>query len=417
MLTRGFQFVAKAYGGLPASAWLLALVTLINRSGTMVLPFVALYVTRDLGYQATFAGLVLGAYGLGALSGTLLGGWLTDRHGGLAVMPWSFAGAGLIFLMLPVLQTRPLLMAGFFVLGMVSEAYRPAASTAMADCCPPEKRRRAYALDRQAINVGMAVAPSLGGFLVTRDYAWLFRVDGATCLVAGLLVFLLPLRKAKAHAGGAETRNLPRTGSSPWRDQAFLAFLLLVLLSAIGFQQIFSTYTLFLKEAYLLPESRIGLLLGLNGLLIICFEMLLIHGVERFSPLRVIGVGSIFFGLGLVILPAGSGLSLAAFSVLLWTIGEMLMASTMTGFVANRAGEGRRGAYMGLFNMSFSLSVIVGPMVGTWFYQYLGPSFLWFFFAGLSVLVAVSYEGMHRILHAGQKPVQTAEASMDRDIP
>ena len=387
--------IKGAYGGLPAEVWLLASITLVNRIGTMVLPFLALYITQDMGMSAKFAGAIISIYGLGALAGAYLGGRLTDYMGPFRLMFLSLVLSGIGFLVLEHLHSRWGLGFGLFFLGVFSESFRPAGGTALAQCCPERHRTRAYALDRLAINLGATMGPALGGFLAMREYAWLFRVDGFTCLAAAVILVLLFRNRfgAPVHDESQETA-LPVL--SPWKDRHFLILLFLILISGMGFFQIMSSYPLYLNTVYGLNESAFGLLMALNGLLIITCEMVLIHWVENRNPLRIMAIGSACVGLGFGVLPLGSTMLFAAATVVVWTIGEMLMAPVSAGYIANRAGDKNRGAYLGMFNMTFSLAYILGPVLGMWIYSIFGAGMLWVVVGLSSALVSVGLAGMAR---------------------
>ena len=297
MLKRGLSFYRNAYRGLPRAVWLLSLVTLVNRAGTMVLFFMTLYLTAELEMSVTFAGSVLGVYGVGALLGTLVGGRLTDAWGSKRVLWLSLLTASINFLALEFLRTPSAILTGMFTLGLFSESHRPAGSTAVAEVCPAEIRVRAYGLYRLAINVGSTIGPALGGLFAAQNYVLLFRIDGLTCLLAAGLVSLLPLG-GKNRVEASLIDNPDAAGDSPVRDVPFLLFTVISIGIGCIFFQIFSTYPVYLKDHYHLAEDQIGLLLSFNGLLIITFEMVLLHAIENRSPLKMIAIGIVFTGLG-----------------------------------------------------------------------------------------------------------------------
>ena len=73
MLTAVLKTYKNAYSGLSRPTWLLSVVMLINRSGTMVVPFLMLYLIK-MGHSVSMAGIVLGFFGLGAFCGAYVGG-------------------------------------------------------------------------------------------------------------------------------------------------------------------------------------------------------------------------------------------------------------------------------------------------------------------------------------------------------
>src|SRR5215203_5409873 len=99
MLQSSVQLYKNAYSGLSRAMWWLALVMLINRSGTMVIPFLTVYL-KSGGYSLEPAGFVMAAFGTGAILGGFLGGILTDRFGHFYVQFFSLLLNGLLFLVL-----------------------------------------------------------------------------------------------------------------------------------------------------------------------------------------------------------------------------------------------------------------------------------------------------------------------------
>jgi predicted MFS family arabinose efflux permease len=386
----------EAFAGLPRPVWLISAATLVNRSGTMVLPFLILFLTQERGFTPTQAGQILAMYGIGGVLGSYLGGWLCDVISPRRVMEGSLLLTGIGFFFLGQLEARWAILLMMVVLSMVAEAFRPACSAALAAETGPDERVRALALNRLAINMGMSLGPAVGGFLAARDYSWLFRVDGLTCIAASAFLWL-------ALRGVAESRPAPLVAGepadrSPWRDAPFLAAMgLLFLLACVTFQMA-STYTLTLRDFYGFNEAKIGLVMAINTLVIVLFEMVLIHRLGKTDPLRVMAVGSFLFCLGFGLLPFGQTMAYVAFTVLIWTIGEMLTLPVMAGVVANRAGERSRGRYMALFTIAFEGAFVIAPLAGTWIYQSYGTYVLWVGCIGIGFLLLAGYWALSGVL-------------------
>lgn len=381
----------QAFAGLNRSVWLLSLATLVNRSGTMVLPFLVLYLVKRLGFETTEAGAAIGLYGAGGVLGSYLGGWLCDRVAPRWVIAGSLALTGVGFIVLGRLTAQPAVYLAMCLLGLVGEGFRPATSTALAAAAPPELRTRAFALNRLAINVGMSLGPSLGGFLAMRSYDWLFLVDGATCLLSAAFL-VVAFHGGTATAPKQEVAAVP--GRSPWKDGPFLVMMGLFFLLALVTFQMTSTFGLTLRDLYGLREGRIGLVMAVNTVIIVAFEMVLVHRVAAMDPLRLVGLGGFLFGLGFALLPFGSTFSYAVFAAVIWTIGEMLSFPLSAGVVANRAGDANRGIYMGLFTLSFEGAWIFSPILGTWIYQTWGPKTLWLGCGAVGLVLLIGFQAV-----------------------
>lgn len=370
---------------------MLSAVYFVSRSGKMVQTFLILYLTEALGYGLGAAGQVLAVYGCGYIVGTPVGGWLGDRIGLLRTQFLSLALSGLGVLVLEHLRTLPAIMATTFFIAVAAEAFVPAHLSALAVFSPPQLQVRAVALNRMALSLGMATGASVGGWLAMRDYALLFRVEGAACLAAAALLGLL-FRSRAAKVRPASEPGPSGVQVNPLRDGAFLAFLGLSFLTMLIFLQAWSTYPIYLTQVYGMAKSHYGLLMTLNGLLMLLFEMVITHSTARFQPLAIMGVGTFLLGLGFAILPLGSTWMVAVASVFIWTTGDMLASPAAGGWVARRAGTLHRGKYMGLYTMTWGLGWIVAPAAGAFLYQASGPESLWLAAGMLGGLLWAGFE-------------------------
>lgn len=387
---------SEAYRGLPREVWMLSAVFLVSRSGQVVQTFFTLYLIEVLGYGLGTAGQVLAVYGFGYFLGTFVGGWLCDRIGPLRIQFLSLALSGLGCLVLEHLRALPAIMAMTFFIAVAAEAFSPANLSALAIFSPPQLQARAVALNRMALSLGLATGAAVGGWLAMRDYALLFRVEGAACLAAAALLGLLFRSHAAARARPA-SEPAPSGGDvHPLRDGAFLAFLGLIFLTMLIILQAWSTYPIYLTQVYGMAKSHYGLLMTLNGLLMLLFEMVIAHSTARFQPLTIMGVGSLLLGLGFAILPLGSTWTVAVASVFIWTTGDMLGTPAAGGWVARRAGTVHRGKYMGLYTMTWGLGWIVAPPAGAFLYQMAGPDSLWLALGLLGGLLWAGFELLRR---------------------
>ncbi len=393
----------RAFSGLPKPVWILAFVAFVNRSGTMVVPFLVLYLTEARGYSATAAGRMLALYGLGAILGTYLGGWLSDKVGTRRVLLsslWSGAGA---FLLLGFLRARWAIACAAFFLSLVSEAFRPALATATAESSPPGERGRAFALNRLAVNIGMSFGPAAGGFLAQINYSWLFIVDGATSFLAG---WVLLRSFSKLPAPPAPHARKQVAGNSPWSDGPFVALIVLMTLYGLVFFQLLGAFPLTLRDRFGLSPAWIGISLAVNTVSITFFEMLLVHSLRRRDPYKVIGLGSFLLCLGFALLPFGTGRAYVIFTVLVWTVGEMLSLAIVSGVVAERAGGSNQGRFMGAFALSFAVAFVAAPILGTWAYQHYGPEILWPACGVLGIFLWIGFNLLSRV--AARQPLPLA---------
>jgi len=389
----------NAYGGLSPSSWMLALVMFINRSGSMVVPFLSVYLTQSLHFSLEQTGVILAIFGAGAMVGSLLGGWLSDWIGPFRVQFLSLMLGGGLLLLLAALKTFPLLAAGVFAMSVTVECLRPANTASVAYYARPENVTRSFSLNRMAVNLGFSIGPALGGLLASIAYEWLFIADGVTCIAAGLFFyFYFRGKRRNPPAPAAEATDFePAPTRSPYRDPRFLAFIVFTTGYAIIFFQFFTTLPLYYRQVYGLSEAMIGLLLGFNGLLVFLFEMIVIHLIGRRPAFRLLVVlGTLLCGVSYGLLNLASGMGVLVLAMVLVTFSEIFAMPFMITFTINRAGEKHRGAYIGLYTLAYSVAFMLAPYLGTHLVAGYGFTTLWWAAAALSLPTALGFFAVMR---------------------
>ena len=381
-----FRAWVAAYGGLPREAWLVALLEFVNRSGTMVLFFLTLYLTRRLGFSLEVAGRIMTAFGVGSMVGTYLGGRLCDRLGSFHVLKLALAMSGLLYLALQVPRTPGVFALVLFALAVVSQALHPASATATAEVCAPDQRTRGFALNRLATNLGFSIGPVMGGYLALVDYKWLFWVDGLMSLVTAALAWrLLPGARSARASRLVEAAEPDRRS---WKSTGLLSLLPAAFGVSLVLHQILSTFPLYLQAEYGFAETHLGRLIAVNTALIVLFEMPLMHGLRAAPPARVMAVGTLLLGFGFGLMPFNRGAAWAALTVVVWTFGEILALPTLFTLVSSRAGS-RQGEALGLLSLAFSVGTTVAPLLGMGLYARLGGDAVWHACTLAGVLLAV----------------------------
>ena len=357
------QAYLNTFRGLSKEVWWLAFITLINRAGTMVIPFLSLYLTTNLAFSLDDVAWIMTAFGFGSLVGSWIGGQLTDKFGFYKVMIISLSLSGFLFIGMQFLETFNDICIGIFVLMAAADMFRPAMFVALNTYSKPENKTRSVTLIRLAINLGFSAGPAIGGLIITTlNYNSLFWIDGISCIAAGL-VLLNVLHPKKSKTLDTEFNPSPK---SAYTDKSFILFILAMVIFGIIFLQLISTIPYYYKEAIGLSEFEIGLLMGLNGLLIFVFEMPLINWLERKSYTKI---GLMIFGLiitsvSFLFLIINPWLGFVIISMVLLTFGEMIVFPFSNSFALQRAKRGLKGEYMALYSISFSISHIFAHNIG-----------------------------------------------------
>ena len=356
---------------LPRPVWVLFGGTFINRFGTFVMPFLAIYMTRE-GYTPTQAGLAVSSYGAGHILASMIGGHLADRIGRRHTIALSMFASAASMMALSQVHTFPLLVACSFIVGLVSEIYRPAATALLGDLVLPHQRIAAFGMYRFAINLGFAIGPATAGFLADRSFFYVFAGDAVTSFLYGIVAMVaLPhgLRSSAKDEKPAEGLRVAL------RDRTFVFFLAATLcMTCIEFQ-LHSTFPMHIARLGFSPATY-GLLLSINGVLIVLFEFLIIAWTQKLRPQPLIAVGYGLTGIGFALTGVADNLPFLAFTVVVWTLGEMTYAPVTGAFVTGLAPERYRGRYMGLWGATWSMGMLLGPFLGTLLYAK-NPTALW----------------------------------------
>jgi len=399
-LRRIVQLYIDSYKGLSKEAWLLALVMLINRMGSMVLPFLSIYMSTELHFSKQQVGIVLGCFGLGSVCGSWLGGWLTDRLGSFKIQATSLILTIPLFLSLPYFREFEGLAAMIFVLTLVGDTFRPANSVAVARYAKRENLTRAYSLNRMAINLGFSIGPALGGALAMISYNWIFIGNAFAAFIAAVVfIYFFHNRKPRnAHPSVPTLKTTVTTQDrNAYLDGPFIVFNIFCCLFSMAFFQLLSTLPLFYKEVMQMSEGAVGMILGFNGFVIVLFEMILIHGIEkRFSPRQIMIYGTAIAALSYLMLNAPFGIAWLYLAMAVLCVGEMLTLPFTATISASRATPNTQGAYMGFNSLSFASAMIFSPYLGTYIAEHYGYEALWYSSAIVLAVVSLGFSWILR---------------------
>lgn len=392
MLRSIVQSYKNAYSGLSRSSWMLSLVMLVNRSGTMVVPFMSVYTIQKLHFTLVQSGWVMALFGIGSLGGSFLGGKLTDKISFYNVQICALLIGGTLFIVLGYQHTFTGIGIVTLILSLGNESFRPANSAAIAHYSEENNKTRSYSLNRLAVNLGWAVGGGLGGLLASVNYQLLFWVDGLTNFFAAVLVLTLmprPVLNIKENSISLVTIK----SVSAYKDGPYLFFIVLATLFSCCFYEFFITQPVFYTLQWHFNERFIGFLLALNGLLIVLIEMILVHILEeKRPPLFYISLGVLLTGLSFVLLAALPHHWLTALLIVaMITLGEIISMPFMNSFWVSRTTPFNRGSYAALYGMSWATAQIISPYLGSLVITRWGFDTLWWVLSAICCLSAAGY--------------------------
>ncbi|MFC8091963.1 MDR family MFS transporter [Streptomyces sp. NPDC127178] len=391
----------ETVSGLPREFWWLWTSTLVNRLGAFVATFMALYLTLDRGYSATYAGLVAALHGLGGVVSSIGAGVMTDRLGRRPTLLVAQASTAVSVAVLGFVHHPVAIAAVAFVVGAASNASRPAVQAMMADIVRPEDRVRAFSLNYWAINLGFAISSMAAGFIAEVSYLAGFLIEAGMTAVCAVVVFVKlpesrPERTKSEKAGEDEVRL-----GTVLRDRRFMGVVGLSFLVALIFQQGSVGLPVAMGEAGFSPADY-GFAIAVNGVLIVALQIPVTRFIERRDTGRILIVSSLLAGYGFGLTAFAGSVGVFALTVCVWTLGEMLNAPTQTGLVVRLSPAQGRGRYQGMYTLSWSVAALVAPLMSGLVIDRFGAEWLWGLCAVVGTAAAIGYGTLMRRLAADE---------------
>ncbi|MBK3569887.1 MULTISPECIES: MFS transporter [unclassified Streptomyces] len=392
----------ETVSGLPREFWWLWTSTLVNRLGAFVSTFMALYLTLDRGYSATYAGLVASLHGLGGVVSSIGAGVMTDRLGRRPTLLVAQSSTAASVALLGFMHD-PLAIAGVaFLVGMASNASRPAVQAMMADIVRPEDRVRAFSLNYWAINLGFAISSMAAGFIAEVSYRAGFLLEAGMTAACAVVVFLrLPESRPSVVTGADGKRPADAVGlRTVLRDGRFMSVVGLSFLVALVFQQGSVGLPVAMGEAGFTPADY-GTAIAVNGFLIVALQIPVTRLIEHRDAKRLLVVSSLLAGYGFGLTAFAGSVGVFALTVCVWTLGEMINAPTQTGLVVRLSPVQGRGRYQGMYTLSWAVAALVAPLMSGFVIDHFGAEWLWGLCAVVGTGAAVGYGVLMRRLPAG----------------
>ena len=372
------------YLRLPRVVHVLCVGMLINRAGAFFMIFLTIYLSEELGFGVPFATFAMGVAGLGAMLGAVCGGQLADQIGRRPVMLTAVFGGAVMLMILSVISQRLPFLFAVFAFSFVNDMYRPAGSAMIGDVVPADRRQHAFGLMYISINLGFAIAPTLGGILADYSFRWLFWGDAMTTAAFGLMIVaFIGETKPRVEANEECQASEPQDSATILQaikhiasDATFLLFCFATLLNALLMTQGFSTLPIaMLEHGY--SKAEFGRIIAVNGVLIVCAQLPLTSFLSRFDRLAVVALGALLIAIGFGSNAFGSSVPFVILTIVIWTTGEMFMAPFMQAIVLDLSPKHLRARYQGVFSMCFALSVVLGAPLGGQILNRYGSTVLW----------------------------------------
>jgi MFS family permease len=389
------------YNEYPRAFWIYNVIVFIDRlGGFMLYPFFALYLTQKYDIGMATVGLLFAIFSITGMVGSALGGAIADRMGRKTVIIFSLVLSSLSALGMGFAPTIAIFIAIVVLVGTLSSIGHPAHEAVVADLLPPEKRAEGYGIIRVVFNLAVIIAPPIAGLLIARSYLTLFIVDAVISVICALIVFFaLPETKpqAQAHAKPETMKQTFAGYGRVFKDTPFLAFIAVTVMMTLVYMNMNSTLGVYLRDQHSLPEFRYAMLLSINAIIVVFLQFWVTRRLQHYKPFLMMAAGSLLYAIGFAMYGFVTGFALFVTSMIVITIGEMVVTPFQQSLVASFAPEDMRGRYMAVSGLSWSISFTVGPYLAGLLLESSNPSLLWAFCGLIGALAAIGFMVLNKV--------------------
>ena len=404
----------QVYNEYPRAFWIYNIIVFIDRlGGFMLYPFFALYLTQKYDIGMAKVGLIFAVFSITGMVGSALGGAIADRMGRKTVIIFSLILSSLSALGMGLAPNISIFLAVVVLVGTLSSIGHPAHEAVVADLLPPAKRAEGYGIIRIVFNIAVIIAPPIAGLLITHSYMTLFLVDAVISLVsAAVVLFALPETKPQASAHAKpETMSQTFAGyGRVFKDTPFLAFIGVTVMMTLVYMNMNSTLGVYLHDQHGLPEFRYAMLLSINAILVVVLQLWVTRRLQSYKPFLMMAAGSLLYAFGFAMYGFVTGFTLFVVSMIVITIGEMVVSPFQQSLVASFAPEDMRGRYMAVSGLSWSISFTVGPYFAGLILESANPSLLWAACGLVGMLATLGFIVLHKVREGNEVVIEPAAA-------
>ncbi|MCK5199692.1 MAG: MFS transporter [Spirochaetales bacterium] len=396
----------KTWSEYPHTFWILVASTFIDRlGGTMLYPFFVLYITRKFEVGLTEAGILLAVFSLTGMAGSIIGGALSDRYGRKKLVISGLLFSGMASLVMGFLQSYSMFFVFAFMAGFLGELGGPARMVMIAEILPEEKHSAGYSIMRISGNLAWVIGPAIGGFFAAYSYLILFISDAVTSAITALIVFLKIPETLKQHKDEEEHEPFIATLKGYRQvlgDHVFRSFIIFSILMLLVYQQLYSTYAVFLRDVHGFPDSFYGFLLSINAFAVVIFQMPVTRWTARRDSYLMMSAGTFLFIIGYTATGIVAGAAMFTVTMMVITLGEMIIIPVSQALVARLAPKELKGRYMGMYNFSWSVPSLIGPWAAGLIVDNMNPRFVWYI---CGVIASVAFTGFFILWKKQKNPM------------
>ena len=403
------------YGEFPTTFWTLMGASFIDRlGGALLFPFFTLYITEHFGVGMTEAGLLFAIFAVSSIFGSMFGGAMTDKFGRRSMILFGLITSGVSSIAMGLVNDLGLFYGIAALTGLLSNAGGPAQQAMVADLLPEKQRAQGYGIWRVLANLAVTIGPAVGGFMATRSYFVLFVSDAVTSVIMAIIVLaIIPETKPEKSAEQAE-ESFVQTFigyGSVLRDFAFMAFILISILTTIVYVQMNSTLAVYLRDSHGVAAQGYGYILSLNAGMVVLFQFLVTRRTANRPPLLLMAVGTVLYAVGFAMYGFVASFVMFLLAMVVITVGEMILIPVAQALVAQLAPEEKRGRYMAMYGFSWTIPFAAGPLLAGLVLDNANPDWVWYASGIIGLAAAAGYVWLHGLVGEQIQPGMKASTA------
>jgi MFS family permease len=368
-------------GTYPAQFWLLFWGMMVSFIGmSMIWPFMVIYFGKELGLPLTIVTTLTTISAVMSLLSSFIAGSIADKIGRKWTMVISLSVTGLSLALMTQAHTYLQFAILMAFRGAFRPLYRVGSDAMVADLVPPEQRDDAYALTRLSKNVGVALGPAMGGLMIASSYKITFLVAAITSLLFAILIGFFTVETLPDAARKVQEKLAANIKGylGIFQDRIYSSFILGFTLRQIAGSILWVLLGVYAIEQYGLTENLYGLIPTVNAVMVVFLQLYVTRRTSKYRPLVIMALGTLFYGLGVGSIAFGTGFWGFLASMVIVTIGELMVIPTASTYTANRAPETMRGRYMSMLALTMGAGSMVGPLLGGFLNDTISPSAVWY---------------------------------------
>lgn len=401
MTNQVFLKIKRNYGGLPQGIYILFLAQVINRIGGFVFGFLTLYMSIKLHYTPVQIANFVVLNAVFSMVSPFIGGTFADKKGRKKLYIMANGIGAFIFIICGfVTNQSPTLVPYLLILASVFfNLTGPIANAMVADLVPEEQqRKRAYALIYLGINLGVAIGPIIGGFLLKNYVTWFFIGDAITTLIGLILIglFVKETLMTKEEMDEVKGHESYVTGNPIWiflKRPVLVLYTIFSLMGAFVYAQHNYGLSLHLNTYFLDAGAKYyGALISFNAIIVLLLTISVTEMMSKFKTIHSLSIGAFFYAAGFGILYyAKTHLLIYIISVFLWTLGEIIIITHGNAFVMANTPVNLRGRFSALIGFIIGTGYVISPKIISYRLEASGFKGVWMTVGLIAFISALGY--------------------------